>query len=242
MHFKYHFTIGQLVKNKSGHSGIVLGFTQHIGYTIKAIGGKYEYEFMIEGRDLNEGRWNHRTVPLAGGDFVGNNVNGNINCSGRLSQLWGGMLGRCSDLTRNNTYSDCTIHQDWYDFQVFARDIEELPNFNSTDTRGRLYCLDKDILSKGTKEYSKKTCVFVPQIINAYFRDVNTKLTYGRTKSGRYSMGFSFNGKKIKRTFESYEECHTEYRKLFSEKGKVLIELYKNLVDGRVIKAIEDTL
>lgn len=244
MHFKYLYKSGDVVKNKLGHTGLVLEFIPHVGYKVEATGGAYNYQFTIGGRDLDEGRWTHRTMKVNGKGYVGNNANGNILCSGRLSQLWKGIFNRCYSeayLAKNTTYIGSSVCDAWFDFQAFALDIQSMPHFDSLDVNGKSYYLDKDILTS-TKQYSKETCVFVPQIINAYFRDVKSELVYGKTKSGKYKMTSTFNKVKSTGTFDSYEECNKAYRELFSEKGLALISIYKNSVDERVIKAIEATL
>lgn len=244
MHFKYRFKENDLVKNKSGYLGVVLGFIPHVGYKVKAINGEYEYEFIIGGRDLHEGRWNHRTISVDVKGYVGSNPNGNVLCTGRIGQLWKGVFHRCYDptfLKKNPTYVGSSVSAAWNDFQVFAEDVQSMPHFNSIDTNKKSYYLDKDIITS-TKVYSKETCVFVPQIINAYFRDVHSKLFYSKTKSNRYRMSLSFNGKRTIHLFDTQEECDVEYRRLFSEKGLALIETYKNLVDIKVVEAIKATL
>ena len=86
---------------------------------------------------------------------------------------WKGMLERCYDpkySIKNNTYIDCTVCDEWHNFQNFA----EWYDNNYYEIDNEKMCLDKDILIKGNKIYSPDTCVFVPQSINKLFtkRDV----------------------------------------------------------------------
>jgi hypothetical protein len=67
------------------------------------------------------------------------------------------MLERCNS-TRQKSYSDCTIVEEWYNFQNFAKwAFEHLPN----DYFERSYHLDKDIKVPGNRIYGPNTCQFV---------------------------------------------------------------------------------
>ena len=98
------------------------------------------------------------------------------------------MLRRCyysKYQEENPTYADCTVIEQWHDFQVFAEWYEnhEYRNIN--------YHLDKDILYTNNKTYSPDTCCFVPAELN------NLLLSNSSTK-GKYPQGVCFhktNGK-----------------------------------------------
>lgn len=77
---------------------------------------------------------------------------------------WYNMLARvyCTTLQKNYpTYIGCSISEEWHNFQVFAKWFTEHQFYRSG------YELDKDILSRGNKHYSKDTCTLVPKRINA---------------------------------------------------------------------------
>jgi hypothetical protein len=81
---------------------------------------------------------------------------------------WNAMLMRCYSKKfheKQPTYKDCTIAEEWLNFQTFAKWYDE--NYYEVD--GHRMHLDKDILVKGNKVYSPETCVFVPQFINTLF-------------------------------------------------------------------------
>jgi hypothetical protein len=74
-----------------------------------------------------------------------------------IYSIWHGMLERCNS-TRQKSYSDCTIVEEWYNFQNFAKwAFEHLPN----DYFERSYHLDKDIKVPGNRIYGPNTCQFV---------------------------------------------------------------------------------
>lgn len=64
--------------------------------------------------------------------------------------------------TRYPTYKDCTISEDWHNFQNFAFDIEALMREKGIDSLDG-YEIDKDIKSKDVKIYSKETVSLVTQ-------------------------------------------------------------------------------
>ena len=69
---------------------------------------------------------------------------------------WSGMIKRCYEekrLKRNPTYRDCTVCDEWRNFQSFAKWFEK--NYIEG------YQLDKDILVDGNKIYSPEFCSFV---------------------------------------------------------------------------------
>ena len=89
-------------------------------------------------------------------------------------KIWHGMLQRCYDpkyKEKHPTYIDCTVCEEWHNFQNFSEWYEE----NYYEIEGEVMNLDKDILIKKNKIYSPDTCVFVPQSINSLFvkRDIN---------------------------------------------------------------------
>ena len=81
-------------------------------------------------------------------------------------QAWHNMISRCYNTqnihTRNYVYKNCTVCDEWLNYQVFA----EWYNNNYYEINNEQMCLDKDILFKVNKIYSPETCVFVPQSIN----------------------------------------------------------------------------
>ena len=86
----------------------------------------------------------------------------------REYKIWHSMLRRCYDPKyheKEPTYKDCEVEDDWLNFQNFAKWYHK----NYYEISGEVMCLDKDILYKRNKIYSKDTCMFVPQRINTLF-------------------------------------------------------------------------
>ena len=83
-------------------------------------------------------------------------------------KIWHGMLKRCYDPKyheRKPTYKGCTVEDYLLNFQNMGEWINE----NYYEVPGARMCLDKDILCKGNKVYSRETCIFVPERINLLF-------------------------------------------------------------------------
>jgi hypothetical protein len=120
---------------------------------------------------------------------------------------WKNMLKRCYDVKykeRNPTYKDVTICEEWHNFQNFATWFEE--NYNPEIMQG--WHLDKDILFKGNKIYSTKTCCFVPQEINALFTKNDKSrgnLPIGVTKEGNKFITKASRHNTPEEAFEAYK-------------------------------------
>lgn len=103
--------------------------------------------------------------------YIGQGKYNSIDKSGKKTKAyntWINMLMRCYDpyyINKNLTYIDCYVCDEWLNFQNFAewfyKHYYEIENERME--------LDKDILCKGNKIYSPKTCIFVPQRINVLF-------------------------------------------------------------------------
>lgn len=82
--------------------------------------------------------------------------------------IWFHMLERCYDpkyQERNPTYKGCKVEDYLLNFQNMGKWINE----NYYEIPGERMHLDKDILCKGNKVYSRETCIFVPSKINTLF-------------------------------------------------------------------------
>ena len=78
---------------------------------------------------------------------------------------WARMLRRCYDtkfLAKYPTYTGCTVHPEWHNFQNFANWYYE-----NHPKDGLKYELDKDIKHPGNKEYAPDKCLFVTHTENS---------------------------------------------------------------------------
>ena len=150
--------------------------------------------------------------------------------------IWHGMLKRCYDLKlhkKESTYKGCTVEEYLLNFQHMGEWI----NRNYYEIPGEKMCLDKDILYKGNKIYSRETCVFVPQRINLLFtkRDNargNSPIGTTPNSSGNYvAQCCDGNGKKIPLgTYSTKEEAFQVYKQYKEKVIKETIDSYKGKI------------
>ena len=150
--------------------------------------------------------------------------------------IWHDMLKRCYDPKvheRHPTYKGCEIENYLLNFQHMGEWIKD----NYYEVPGEQMCLDKDILCKGNKVYSRETCIFVPQRINKLFtkRD-NSRgsdpIGVSDLPSGNYRV-FCNNGygKQIPLgTYSTKEEAFQVYKQYKEKVIKEVIDSYEGKI------------
>lgn len=165
-------------------------------------------------------------------------------------KTWVGMLKRCYDpyyINKEPTYIDCLVCDEWLNFQNFAKwYYKNVYNCNNE----RLH-LDKDILCKGNKIYSPKTCVLVPERVNTLFIKcdasrggypigVSYHKTYGKL---RVQCNVFENGKRkvkhlgsfpLNRPFQAFT-CYKQFKENYI---KQVADGYKDLIPEKLYKAL----
>ena len=150
--------------------------------------------------------------------------------------IWHHMLRRCYDpkyQEERPTYKGCTVEDYLLNFQHMHEWIDE----NYYEVSGEQMCLDKDVLCKGNKIYSRKTCIFVPKRINNLFTKKDNDrgdCPIGVTPraSGNYQV-FCSNGygKLINLgTYTTKEEAFQIYKEYKEKVIKEVIDSY----EGRI--------
>lgn len=126
---------------------------------------------------------------------------------------WQSMLKRCYNKKyhkKEATYKNCEVAEEWLNFQNFAKWYYE----KFYQIEGQRMDLDKDILNKGNKIYSDKTCVFVPNNINLLF-------TKSDKIRGKYPIGVCYH----KRHKKFVAECRVyDYKE--NKKKKIHLGYY----------------
>ena len=99
-------------------------------------------------------------------------------------KLWTSMLVRCysdNSKKRRPTYEGCEVSNNFKYYEYFYEWCHSQIGFGNEG-----WHLDKDLLVKGNKVYSEKTCVFLPN-------EINSVLTKREASRGEYLIGVYWN-------------------------------------------------
>ena len=151
-------------------------------------------------------------------------------------KIWHCMLERCYNPKCHEkypTYKGCLVEDYLLNFQHMAEWI----NDNYYEVPGEVMCLDKDILNKGNKIYSRDTCIFVPQRINLLFtKRGNDRGKYPLgvrlTRSGNFETQCSNGyGKRTQLgTYKTKEEAFQAYKQYKEKLIKKVIDSYEGII------------
>ena len=151
-------------------------------------------------------------------------------------KIWHGMLQRCYDpkyQEREPTYKGCQVEDYLLNFQHISKWINE----NYYEIPGEKIYLDKDILHKGNKVYSRDTCIFVPQRINNLLikRDKmrgKDPIGVSDLPSGNYQVNCNNGYGKIIHlgTYPTKKEAFQVYKQYKEKVIKEVIDSYKGKI------------
>ena len=175
------------------------------------------------------------------GEFSSSNFEKGINKDNSKSyEIWYGMMKRCYDKNgkRYKGYGGkgVIVCEGWHNFQNFAKWYEE----NYYEVKGERMDLDKDILVKGNKIYSPKTCIFVPRRINTLF--VRNDEKRGSLPIGVCSYKDKYRVVPIKDkflgTFDTPEEAFHAYKIAKEKYIKEIADEYKDRIPKSLYNAM----
>ena len=150
-------------------------------------------------------------------------------------RIWRHMLMRCYDpkyQEKEPAYKGCKVEDYLLNFQNMGEWIKN----NYYEVSGERMCLDKDILCKGNKIYSRDKCIFVPQRINNLFtkrdnRRGDCPIGVTPRSSGNYLVQCSNGyGKEIYLGTYSTEEAFRVYKKYKEKVIKEVIDSYEGVI------------
>lgn len=163
--------------------------------------------------------------------------------------LWHDMLKRCYDknyLNRQNTYLECSVHNDWLNFSNFNKDVNLIVGFEEMKKHNNIkFELDKDILIHDNKIYCLENCCFVPKDINVFFCNIKTTNTSGyegvsyHKASNKYQASIGILGKR--EYLGVYLNEITAYKVYHKAKLKALEKLLNNeysFIDKKIKNAM----
>lgn len=223
--------------------------------TIVRYGGKADIDVQFQdGTVVEHKRYDHfkegkiknpMTPSVWGVGFIGIGKFKPCDENGKITKCyytWMHMLERCYSSKyheKEPMYKGCKVDEKWHNFQVFA----EWYYSNFYEIEGQRMNLDKDILHKGNKVYSHKTCVFTPHSINILFikRDKARGECYiGVTKHwNKFQANLNKDNKTIHLgLYTTHEEAFLAYKKAKEQYIKEVAEKYKSQIPQKLYEAL----
>ena len=158
--------------------------------------------------------------------------------------LWKEMLRRCHcQKWMSKAYSNVNCSEDWLYFSNFINDIKQIENYQKFLTEK--WHLDKDILCKGNKTYSKKKVCFVPKEINNLFTKreaARGEFPIGVTKiakNGRFRSQIGKFGKNLYiGEFDTADQAYLAYKAEKEKYIKEVAEQWRGIIAQNVYLAL----
>lgn len=145
----------------------------------------------------------------------------------------------------NPTYKDVSVDPKWYRMTIFIEDVSTLVGYDQALNNS--WHLDKDLLVKGNKHYSKDTCCFVPI-------EINSLMVLSRSSRGVYPSGVCFRKRQPRRpycatirrggivttlgNYATAEEAFYVYKEAKENYIKEVANKWKDQIDVRVYEAL----
>lgn len=247
------------IKRRGKQPSVDIGytFTSRQGCTVKVIDyvssknvlieyqDNFKYRVYVTAQNLRNGNFKNPYRPsIYGVGFFGVGKFKGF-ADGRPTpeyDAWHSMLSRCYNPSVHKshpTYIDCSVCSEWQNFQTFAKWYSENEHY------GLGYHLDKDILVKGNKVYSPKTCALVPVELNNLINDSPSKrglypvgVSYHKQK-GRFAAALGRNKTRFEvGLFDCPTEAHKAYVLAKEAHVKEVVLGWKGRVDSRVFDAL----
>ena len=237
------------IKNKTEYKSkmfgnfIILSYRNARNVSVKFTDTGYSCE--VELVEIRRGMVKDRHAPSVWGvGFIGTKYQTKV--EGVLLKeyrTWIDMLKRCYDdnyKRKRPTYKHCEVSGEFKSYEYFYEWCNKQIGFG---VKG--FELDKDLLVKGNKLYSKDMCVFLPHEINSALvkcdksRGNNLIGVYFDSKSNKYSASIGgINGSKRLGTFKTEIEAFNAYKQAKEIRVKEIAEKWKDKIGIRAYNAL----
>lgn len=235
--------IGDVFPTNEGGSVTVIEYHNALKVSVKH-NDNHSHVTDVRAGDLRKGEVKNPYYPsVFGVGFIGIGEYATSQERGNKSSpaytAWSNMLQRCycpKYHAKKPSYVDCVAHEDWHNFQNFAKWYEQ-------QYRADGWQLDKDLIIEGNKLYSADTCALIPHQLNNLMLDrsaMRGDLPIGVSRNRkRYQAELSVDGKKHKLgIYDTPEEAFEIYK--FAKEANVrrMAEKYRGLINSRVYEAL----
>lgn len=148
---------------------------------------------------------------------------------------WYNLFVRCYDyksMHKRPTYDGCCVSREWQKYSNFKK------WYDKNYVRG--WCLDKDLLVPGNKEYHPDKCCYLPNEINVFLANKrmhgnNSQPGVYLTKSGNYAVNVC--GKRVG-TYLCIDQAINAYNEHRRKKALELADKWKEQLDPRAYNAL----
>ena len=160
-------------------------------------------------------------------------------------KAWCNMLKRCYYRGGEyHTYTDCTVDETWFKFSKFLSDLKDIRN---SDKISEGWHLDKDLLYRNNKIYSKLTCCIVPTDVNCLVLDsancgssLPTGVSYLKD-IGKYRAYLScYNKQKYLGRYPDVESARAAYVTAKLAYVEEVLGKYADVIDQRFLVALRE--
>lgn len=230
--------IGQKFTTNQGYTIEIIGKIATKFYTISFENGITLNRFFQAIKSGSIKNPNHKSVYGVGYFGIGEYKTSINRKATKNYVVWKDMLRRCYDYKhpeKDPTYKECLVSEEWHNFQIFSQ------WFDNNYIEG--FALDKDILQKGNKIYSKENCCFVPTEINSLLLKKN--LNRGVLPIGVHKSGVKFHSRLSKKNirehiglYETKEQAFEAYKIEKEKYIKQVAEKYKSQITEQVYQAL----
>ena len=240
----YKDCVGKVYKSKLSGDFKIVKYNDARNVEIKFL--KTGFEMTVELGSIRKGKVKDLYSPsVYGVGILGAKYLASINgVQTKEYKLWTSMLVRCysdNSKKRRPTYEGCEVSNNFKYYEYFYEWCHSQIGFGNEG-----WHLDKDLLVKGNKVYSEKTCVFLPN-------EINSVLTKSTASRGEHLIGVywskthkAFKAQVCKNkgvseylgSFNTELEAFNAYKQAKESFIKEQAEKWKGKIDDRAYEAL----